>query len=85
MILDDQGKPITQFSVSDYPIAVSGSKSKGWKDLYIMSAGKYHILKFDGKKYPSNPSVQPVSKFIPGDGLPRLLDIEHEAYPWFNF
>lgn len=85
LILDDKGKVITQFSVSEYPIVVNTVKTKGWKDLYIYSAGKFHIIKFDGKKYPSNPSVQPVEKLIPGDGLPRLLDTEHEPYPWFNF
>lgn len=85
LILDHQGETITQFSVSEYPIVVDNAKTKGWKDLFIYSAGAYHILKFDGRKYPSNPSVQPKLKIVPGDGLPRLLDTEHEPYPWFTF
>ena len=85
MILDEQGKVVTSFSVSDYPIVVDNNKTKGWKDLFIRSGAKFHVVKFDGRKYPSNPSVQPVSKFIPGDGLPRLLDNVNETYPWFTF
>lgn len=85
LILDDQGETITQFSVSEYPIVVDNAKTKGWKDLFITSGGKFHVLKFNGKKYPSNPSVQPVLKTVPGDGLPRLLDTEHEPYPTFTF
>jgi hypothetical protein len=85
MILDSKGNVITQFSVSDYPLVIDNTQSNGWKDLFIMSDGKYRIVKFDGKKYPSNPSMQPELKLIPGDGLPRALDFVNEPYPWFTF
>ena len=49
------------------------------------SGGKYRIVKFDGKTYPSNPSMQPELKLLPGDGLPRALDFVNEPYPWFKF
>jgi hypothetical protein len=85
LLLDSQGNVITTFSVSDYPVIIDTNKTNGWKDLFIYSGGKNRIVKFDGKKYPSNPSILPELKLIPGDGLPRALDFEHEPYAWFKF
>lgn len=84
-ILDYQGNVITQFTVSDYPIVVDNNKTNGWKDLFVRSGGKNRIVKFDGKKYPSNPSTLPALKVLPEDGLPRVLDFVNEPYPWFKF
>jgi hypothetical protein len=85
LLLDYQGNVITTFSVSDYPVIIDTNKTNGWKDLFIYSGGKNRIVKFDGKTYPSNPSVLPVLKLTPGDGLPRALDFEHDPYAWFKF
>lgn len=84
-ILDAKGATVSKFTVSDYPIVIDNNVTKGWKDLFIQTGGKYHIVKFDGKKYPSNPSLQPLLKLIPGDGLPRALNYMAEPYPWFRF
>ena len=75
-LLDNQGNVINIFSVSDYPVVVDTKKTNGWFDLFIPSKGKHHVMKFDGKKYPSNPSVQPKLGTIPGDDLARLIDWE---------
>ena len=85
LLLDNQGNVITTFSVSDYPVIIDTNKTNGWKDLFIYSGGKNRIVKFDGKKYPSNPSILPELKVTPGDGLPRALDFIHEPYAWFKF
>lgn len=82
-ILDNQGNVITKFTVAGYPVVIDNNKTNGWKDLVILSGGKNRIVKFDGKKYPSNPSVQPELKVLPGDGLPRALNFINEPYPWF--
>jgi hypothetical protein len=84
-LLDDQGNTITRFTVSDYPVVIDTKKTKGWKDLIIPSNGKNHIMKFDGKKYPANPSTQAVMKEIPGDDLPRALNFMNDKYPRFRF
>ncbi|WP_264565325.1 hypothetical protein [Flavobacterium sp. N3904] len=84
-ILDNQGAVISRFTVADYPIVIDTEKSLGWKNLFIPSGGKNRIVKFDGKKYPSNPSLQPELKVIPGDGLPRALNFINEPYAWFKF
>lgn len=84
-LLSPDGKQITQFTVSRTPVIVLRQRSYGWNDLLLESAGKLHLLQFNGKTYPSNPSTAPVFNMIPGDGLPRLLDTEREAYPTFSF
>ena len=84
-LFNNDGTVLTRFTVADYPIVVSDSKTMGFKDLIIKSNGQNHLMKFDGKKYPSNPSLEPVLKLIPGDGLPRALDFVNEPYPWFRF
>ncbi len=85
LLLNSNGIMITNFSVSGTPVIVANEKTNGWKDLYIYSNKKHRIAKFDGKKYPSNPSLLPALNTLPGDGLPRLLDAANEPYPWFTF
>lgn len=53
------GKKLSRFTVSDSPVFVSEKQTKGWKNLIITSRGVQHLMQYDGKKYPSNPSVQP--------------------------
>lgn len=84
-ILDNQGAVISKFTVADYPVVIDTQKSSGWKNLFIQSGRKNRIVKFDGKKYPSNPSLQPELKVIPGDDLPRALNFKNEPYAWFTF
>lgn len=85
VLLDNQGKVITVFTVTDYPVVINTTVTKGWKDLIIYSGGKNRIIRYNGKKYPSNPSVQPSYKITPGDDLPRALDHINHPYPWFTF
>lgn len=84
-LLDQQGNIITRFTVSGYPIVIDTNKTNDYKDLFIHSGRKDRIVKFDGKKYPSNPSLLPALKVLPGDGLPRALNFVYEPYPWFTF
>jgi hypothetical protein len=83
-LLDDQGNTITKFSVSR-DIVIDNKKTNGFKDLFIYSGGKFRIVKFNGKTYPSNPSTLPALNVVPGDGLPRALNFVNEPYPWFTF
>lgn len=84
-LLNADGTIINSFTVTDYPVIVASSVTNGWKDLILESNDKYHLIKFDGSHYPSNPSVAPALKEIPGDGLPRLLNYMNEPYAWFKF
>jgi hypothetical protein len=85
LILDDAGQQVSSFSVAGYPVVIDKNSTNGWNDLFIHSGKKDRIVKFDGKKYPSNPSVLPALKVLPGDGLPRALNFTDEPYAWFDF
>lgn len=84
LIMDSAGKVITQFSVSEYPVIIANSKTNGWHDLIITSNHKNHVMRFNGTKYPSNPSIQPVFD-IPTGNLPKVLNYPHQPFPWFRF
>jgi len=47
--------------VNDFPIHASSKSTKGWRDLIIKSRS-VHLLKYNGKRYPANPSTQPKVK-----------------------
>ena len=85
LILDKNGNMIADFSVSGFPIYIDNQKTNGWKNLILYSGRKNRLIKFDGKQYPSNPSMVSVYKSTPGEELPRALDFEKEPYPWFKF
>ena len=84
-ILDREGNEITKFSVANYPVIIDTNKSNGWNDLIIYSGGENRIIKFDGKKYPSNPSMQPALEADPDASFTKALDFNNENYPWFKF
>lgn len=58
-------RTISRISVTRPPIRILSSRSHGWRDLGVMVAGGGVIpgyqarLRFDGKRYPTNPSVPP--------------------------
>ncbi|HZH31306.1 MAG TPA: hypothetical protein VEY11_11140 [Pyrinomonadaceae bacterium] len=58
-------KLITHFGPARNPIIVSGRRSHGWNDLIMPVAGGgirpgyYAVLRFNGKTYPENPTVEP--------------------------
>jgi hypothetical protein len=85
LLLAANGDIITTFTVTDYPVVIASSTTNGWKDLYLESRGKFHLATFNGKTYPSNPTLLPLVKQLPGDGLARALNWLAEPYPWFKF
>jgi hypothetical protein len=62
----DTYQVVTETSVTQLPIGVLPTSSNGWRDLYVsvsgggMAAGTV-ALKFDGKTYPDNPTVDTVA------------------------
>lgn len=84
-ILDNQGNVVSKFSVSDYPVIIDSNATNNWKNLIIYSGGKIRLVKFNGKTYPSNPSIVAEYKMTPGDELPRALNFVNEPYAWFKF
>lgn len=84
LLLADNGDLITKFTVAEYPFTISTSATNNWKDILIESAGKQHLLKFDGKTYPSNPSIQPEVKEISGTG-DKVLTLPPAPEQWQKF
>ncbi|NQX38248.1 hypothetical protein SAMN05421820_101261 [Pedobacter steynii] len=85
LLLNHEGEKVTQFTVTDYPVIIAKTKTKGWKDLILSSAGKNHLMKFNGTGYPSNPSVQPIFEGTPGNDLPKFPNTVNADFPWVNF
>jgi hypothetical protein len=53
-------QPHSKMTVTDVPIVVLNSKTQGWSDLSVYSRGPGQvILKFNGRSYPGNPSLEP--------------------------
>lgn len=85
LLLNSDGSVITTFTVMDFPVIIAVSATHNWRDLYISSHGSLHIIRFNGKQYPSNPSVEPLLKTPPAGNLPRVLNFANEPYPTFSF
>ncbi|TDO19980.1 hypothetical protein [Pedobacter duraquae] len=74
LLLSDKGELITRFTVSETPVRILKSSTDGWNDLLIQSQAEHHVLKYDGKTYPSNPSIQPEKGLVFEDILGSVLD-----------
>jgi hypothetical protein len=74
LLLDRYAEVINKFTVMDASIYISKDKTNGWKKLIVQSEGKFKELLFDGKNYPSNPSVVADSKTQPDSDFEILFD-----------
>ena len=51
---------VSNITPSWSPVFVSSESTNGWKDLIVPSeAGYYTVLRFDGKAYPRDATMQP--------------------------
>jgi hypothetical protein len=65
LVLGPDMKTLTSMTVVGFPVSIGppGSKevTKGYCDLYVYSKGKGYVrLAWNGKTYPTNPSLAPV-------------------------
>jgi len=84
LLLNSDWELLTKFTVMDFPLTVSTEATGGWKNLIVRSAGKLRELKFNGKSYPSNASVQPAFGGS-ADGGYKLLETPRDAMQWLRF
>lgn len=87
MILQQQGgtwKTVTDISITQPPIRVLRSSSRGWRDLAVsvggggIPVGYEAELRFDGKSYPDNPTTPPARRLkgkAPGKTV--ILSLDH--------
>ncbi len=67
LLFDNNYNLVSTFTLVRTPIIISNNKTNGWNDILMYVSGGgiesfYAQMKFDGKTYPSNPSVQPEVK-----------------------
>ncbi|MCG2613549.1 hypothetical protein LZZ85_04625 [Terrimonas sp. NA20] len=87
-LLDYKGKLITRFTVAEFPIVVRPHSTNGWRDLLIGTAATHpslHLVKWNGKKYPGNPSLAPIFSEVPSEHSARILTCKDHAEHWFQF
>lgn len=85
MIINNSGEEVSNFTVSDFPVVLDSNKTNGWKNLIVKSKGRYHLLQFNGKKYPPNPSTAPIYAATPAEELPKALNVAQASNAWIQF
>ena len=84
-ILNNDGRLINSFTVTDYPIFAATTSTGNFKDLIFKSKNTLHDMKIKNGKYPSNPSVQEKWKGdIPAQS-PVILDIYSKKLQKYSF
>lgn len=61
-LFDAQGHILNKMTLIDDPIFVAREKNHGWHNIIVRSRDAYHVMAYDGQKYPLNPSMQPKVK-----------------------
>nr|WP_315246989.1 hypothetical protein [uncultured Flavobacterium sp.] len=84
-ILNNDGSLINKFTVTNFPIYVTTTPTEKFYDLIIETGGKFHHIKFNKGKYPSNPSVQPEHKGDLAKGSSKVLDIQRKKLQRYSF
>ncbi|CAH2211924.1 hypothetical protein [Tepidibacter aestuarii] len=84
LLFDNNYNLVSKFSLVRTPIIISDNKTNGWNDILMYVSGGgiesfYAQMKFDGKTYPSNPSVQ--SEVKPGTKIEGKAIIANEITP----
>ncbi|WP_214226419.1 hypothetical protein [Pedobacter sp. B4-66] len=82
LLLHPDGELITKFTVTEYPLLIAETYTKGWNDLILHSQGKDHLMKFNGKTYPSNPSIQPDYTLVSSQNPVMGLESSDQSYSW---
>lgn len=85
LLLNDQLKIITEFTVMKTPIYVEETLENDWKVLMVQSEGKWRKLIFEDDSYPSNPSILEVSSNYPAKNAMILFDNDIEVLKTYSF
>lgn len=67
----------SRMTLVNFPLQASSETSHGWRNLVIPSKGD-HLMKYNGKKYPGNPSTQPKVKLENVPGKQPILEGANE-------
>lgn len=73
-------KVLSRFSLVNNPVIISNTKTNGYRDIIMYVSGGgiksfFSQIKYDGKTYPSNPSIEPeVKSGTKVDGIAIIAD-----------
>ncbi|MBO9586933.1 MAG: hypothetical protein J7574_22445 [Flavobacterium sp.] len=84
-ILNNNGKVINSFTVTDFPILVTTNSSEKFYNLLMQSRGTFYLVKMKNGKYPSNPSVQEKWKGQVPKETTSVLDIQGKKLERYSF
>ncbi len=92
LILAPEGmsyRVVTRTTIARPPIQMLNTKSNGWHDISVVVAGGgiagYEaILPFDGKTYPSNPSVPPARRSIEKIQGETVISVTAQEQPLYQ-
>lgn len=65
VLFDKNFKAITKFTVMQTPLYINTNTENGWKMIFVKDKDGFKQLVYKNGKYPSNPSIVPVSKQNP--------------------
>ena len=73
LLLDNDWKTITRFTVTTTPIMIEPNKEQKWAVLMVKDNGIWKDLLYKNGKYPSNPSLLPKSKVDAPSGHAQVI------------
>ena len=74
VLLDENLRPITKFTVTDTPFYMDKNQENGWSVLYVQNGGNWKKLIYQDGHYPSNPSVAPDADQPDTAGMIQILE-----------
>jgi hypothetical protein len=81
---------VTSITIARLPIRVLASKSKGWHDITVRVQGGGIVqayeakLSFDGRSYPTNPTVPPAQRLTAETAGAVAVPIKAEGKPLYR-
>jgi hypothetical protein len=75
-------KVITKTTITRLPVRLLNTRTRGWSDIAVTVQGggimqAYEArLRFNGKKYPSNPTVPPAQRLSPHTPGTTLIPVD---------
>jgi hypothetical protein len=52
---------VSRSTITSEPVRVSAEIQRGWHTLIVATRSGDAVMRFDGRRYPLNPSVQPLA------------------------
>lgn len=84
LLLDSDLNIISKFTVTQTPLYAVDEMENGYKKLYVESGGEWKELLFDGKKYPSNPTLLKKSTTEPAESA-EVIFADNANFTKFDF